>query len=104
MVYEHDNEYIKLRIILKDVVGKYRVYRDGNKSMGFILDDDSLFKVSDIFTYIAEKINTPSMPVYMKVKVRVIKSLIVCIKLCTIRLLFTSLWYICVKRDVFVRD
>ena len=58
MVCEHDNEYLKLRIILKDVVGKYRVYRDGNKSMSFILDGDSLFKVGDIFTYIAEKINT----------------------------------------------
>ena len=41
--YEHDNEYVPLRIILKDVIGKYSVYRgrennegDG-KSMGFKL-------------------------------------------------------------------
>ena len=60
LLYEHDNEYVPLRILLKDVIGEYRVYRDGegnkgNKSMGFKLDGDSLRKVFNIFEYISDK-------------------------------------------------
>ena len=55
--YEHDDDYIPLRIILRDVVGKCNVYRDkdnskGGKEMGFKLDDGSLTKVCNIFEYI----------------------------------------------------
>ena len=60
--YEHDNEYIPLRIILKDVVGYYNDYKDykdyskySAKKMNFKLDDDSLDKVYDIFVHIEEK-------------------------------------------------
>ena len=31
MVCEHDNEYIPLRIILKDVIDYYSVYNDSKK-------------------------------------------------------------------------
>ena len=61
MFYEHDDDdYILLKIILRDVVGKYNVYRDkdnakGGKGMGFKLDDDSLTKVYNIFVHIEEK-------------------------------------------------
>ena len=60
LLYEHDNKYVPLRILLKDVIGEYRVYRDGegnkdNKSMGFKLDGDSLRKVFNIFEYISDK-------------------------------------------------
>ena len=60
--YEDGGDYLPLRIILKDVVGKYSVSRDrdnnnGGKSMGSMLDDDSLFKVCDIFNHIAEKLD-----------------------------------------------
>ena len=55
--YEHDDDYIPLRIILRDLVGKYG---DGDnikcgKTIDFKLDDDSLFKACDIFEHIAEK-------------------------------------------------
>ena len=60
MFYEHVGDYIPLRIILKDVVGKHSVYRDkdnsnGAKGMGFKLDDDSLTKAYNIFEHIGEK-------------------------------------------------
>ena len=38
MFYEHDNDYIPLRIILKDVVGYYSLYND-SKKMNFRLND-----------------------------------------------------------------
>ena len=59
----HDDDYIPLRIILKDVVGKCNVYRDkdnnkGGKGMGFKPDDDDLLtKVCNIFEHIEEKLN-----------------------------------------------
>ena len=57
--YEHDGDHIPLRIILKDAVDKYNVYRDkdskGGKGMGFKLDDDDLLtKVCNIFERIEE--------------------------------------------------
>ena len=63
--YEHDNEYIPLRIILKDIVGYYNDYKDNRKydfkysakRMNFKLDDDdSLDKIYDIFNHIEKKI------------------------------------------------
>ena len=52
MFYEHDDEYIPLRIILKDVVGY------SSKSMNFrISDDDGLIiKFYDIFGHIRLKL------------------------------------------------
>ena len=38
MLYEHDNEYILLRVTLKDVVGYYSVYND-SKKMNFSVND-----------------------------------------------------------------
>ena len=45
MVYEHDNEYIPLRIILKDAISYYSVY-----------NDEPYGKLSDIFEDIHEKL------------------------------------------------
>ena len=56
MFYEHDDEYIPLKIILKDVVGYYSDYRDNGKTMNFKLDDGLLNKSYDIFGHIGEKI------------------------------------------------
>ena len=54
MFYEH-NEYIPLKIILKDVVGYYyNDYEDNGKAMNFKLDGDSFDKVYDIFEHIAK--------------------------------------------------
>ena len=58
--HEHDDDYIPLRIILKDVVGKYNVYRDRDnsnsaKGMSFKIDDDLLFKSYHIFEHFAEE-------------------------------------------------
>ena len=38
VLYEHDNEYIPLRVTLKDVVGYYSVYND-NKKNNFSVND-----------------------------------------------------------------
>ena len=63
--YEHSDEYIPLKIILKDVVGYYNDYKDKSKydtkysakRMNFRLNgDDSLSKVYDIFEHIQEKL------------------------------------------------
>ena len=59
MFYEHDDEYIPLIIILKDVVGYYNEYKNNSKyhvkysakRMDFKLDDDSLDKICDIFEH-----------------------------------------------------
>ena len=56
MFYEHDDEYIPLKIILKDVVGYYNDYKDDGKTMNFKLDDGSLNKMYDIFGHIEEKL------------------------------------------------
>ena len=61
--YEHDNEYIPLRIIFKDVIDYYNDYKDNSKydakysakRMNFKLDDDSLDKVYDNFERIKKK-------------------------------------------------
>ena len=57
MFYEHDDDYILLRIILKDVVGYYNVYRDkdnseGDKGMSFNLDDELYDKINGVFDHI----------------------------------------------------
>ena len=58
MFYEHDDDkYIPLKIILKDVVGYYNVYKDNDseysaKTMNLKLGDDLLDKVYDIFEHI----------------------------------------------------
>ena len=64
MFYERDDEYIPLRIILRDVVGYYNDYKDNSKydakyiakRMNFRLNDDSLDKVHEIFEHIEEKL------------------------------------------------
>ena len=55
MFYEHEDEYIPLKIILKDVVGYYNDYKDNGKTMNFKLDDDSLDKIYDIVEHIEKK-------------------------------------------------
>ena len=67
MFYEHNNEYTPLRIILKDVVGYYNVYKNNSKyyvkysakkmNLRFSNDDDSLDNVYGIFNHIEEKLN-----------------------------------------------
>ena len=54
--YEHDDEYISLKIILKDVVDYYNDYKDNGKTMNFKLDDNSLDKIIDIFGHIEDKL------------------------------------------------
>ena len=55
VLYEHDNEYFPLRIILKDVVGYYSVY-DDSKKMNFNVNDKPYDKLSDIFEHIQKKL------------------------------------------------
>ena len=52
--YEHDDEYIPLKIILKDVVGYNNDYKDNGKTMNFKLDDGSLNKIYEIFGHVEE--------------------------------------------------
>ena len=42
VLYEHNNEYLPLRITLKDVVGYYDVYNDNDKRMNFKINNDEL--------------------------------------------------------------
>ena len=51
MLYEHDNEYILLRVTSKDVVGYYSVYND-SKKMNFSVND----KLINILEHIEEKL------------------------------------------------
>ena len=51
MLYEYDNEYILLRVTLKDVVGYYSVYND-SKKMNFSVND----KLINILEHIEEKL------------------------------------------------
>ena len=55
MLYEHGNEFLPLRIILKDVVVYYSVYND-SKKMNFSVKDESYDKLSDILDHIHEKL------------------------------------------------
>ena len=68
--YEHDDKYIPLKIILKDVVGYYNDYKDNGKTMNFKLDDCSLNKIYDIFGHIEEKLKIDLSDFHMKVKVK----------------------------------
>ena len=54
--YEHDNEYIPLRIIFKNVVGYYDVYND-DKKMNFSVNYEDDDKLINILAHIDEKIN-----------------------------------------------
>ena len=69
MFYEHDDKYIPLKIILKDMVGYYNDYKDNGKTMNLRLDDDPLDKIIDIFEYIEEKLKILII-LHMKVKVK----------------------------------
>ena len=44
VLYEHNNEYMPLRITLKDLVGYYDVYND-NKRMNFKINDELSDKI-----------------------------------------------------------
>ena len=63
--YEHDDEYIPLKIILIGAAGYYNDYKNNSKCdseyntkiMNFSLDDDSMDKIYDIFNPIEEKLN-----------------------------------------------
>ena len=52
--YEDGGEYIPLKIILLDVPGFYNDYKDNGKTTNFMLDDNSLEKIIDIFNHIGE--------------------------------------------------
>ena len=56
MFYEHDNEYIPLRIILKDIVGYYDVYND-DKKKNFSVNYEHYDKLIKILEHIDEKLN-----------------------------------------------
>ena len=64
--YEHDDEYIPVKIILKDVVGYYNDYKDngkydvkhGAKRMNFKFNVNSLDEIYDVFEHIEEKLGT----------------------------------------------
>ena len=60
VLYAHNNEYMQLRITLKDVVGYYVVYND-DKKMNFKINDelsDKIYqKLSNIFEHIEEKLD-----------------------------------------------
>ena len=61
MLYERNNEYIPLRIIMKDVVGYYDVYNNDDKRMNFKINDELSDKIyqslSNIFEHIEKKLN-----------------------------------------------
>ena len=61
VLYEHNNEYIPLRITLKDVVGYYDVYNNDDKRMNFKINDELSDKIcqrlANIFEHIEEKLN-----------------------------------------------
>ena len=61
MLYERNNEYIPLRIIMKDVVGYYHVYNNDDKRMNFKINDELSDKIyqslSNIFEHIEKKLN-----------------------------------------------
>ena len=61
MFYEHNNEYIPLRITFKDVVGYYDVYNNDAKRMNFKINDelsDKIYKrLINIFEHIEEKLD-----------------------------------------------
>ena len=40
VLYEHNNEYLPLRISLKDLIGYYDVYNDNGKRMNFKINND----------------------------------------------------------------
>ena len=50
VLYEHDNEYISLRVTLKDVVGYYSVYND-NKKMNFSVNNEFYDKLLNILEH-----------------------------------------------------
>ena len=60
LFYEHNNKHITLKIILLDVSGRYhsktKSHSHNKKTMNFILDDDSLGKVSEILENIEAKL------------------------------------------------
>ena len=63
--YKHNNEYIPLRIILKDVVGYYNDYTDSSEydvkysaKRTYFRFNDSMVKFYDIFEHIEEKLGT----------------------------------------------
>ena len=56
VLYERDDKYIPLKIILGDVVGYYNDYKDNGKTTNFKLDDDSLDKIIDVFKHIEEEL------------------------------------------------
>ena len=79
MFYEHDDKYIPLKIILKDLVGYYNDNKDNSKydakysakKMNFKLDDDSLDKIYDIYLSISKKDQKLILIIlYMRVKVK----------------------------------
>ena len=61
MLCEHNNEYIPLRITVRDVVGYYDVYNTDVKRMNFKINDELSDKIyqrlSNIFEHIEEKLN-----------------------------------------------
>ena len=59
VLYDHNNEYMRLRITLKDLVGYYDVYNDDkrmNFKINYELNDKIYQKLENIFEHIEKKI------------------------------------------------
>ena len=61
VLYEHNNEYIPLRITMKDVVRYYGVYNNDDKRINFKINDELSDKIyqrlANIFEHIEEKLS-----------------------------------------------
>ena len=57
--YEDGDKYVPLRIVLKDVPGFYKDFKDNGKAMNFKFDgdDESTGKTIAIFEHIGTKLN-----------------------------------------------
>ena len=60
VIYEHNNEYMPLRITLRDVVGYYDDYSDNDDNMNFKINDEHSDKIyqrlENIFEHIDQKL------------------------------------------------
>ena len=73
VLYEHNNEYMPLRITLKDLVGYYDVYKD-DKRMNFKINDELSDKIyqslENIFEHIEKKLDITLNDLRLKKKAK----------------------------------
>ena len=74
VLYEHNNEYMPLRITLKDLVGYYDVYNDDkrmNFKINYELNDKIYQSLENIFEHIEKKSDiTLNYFIFMKKKAK----------------------------------